>query len=152
MATTLAWTDKFSVGVKGIDRQHQELLARVNALFDAIGSRDSGRNVEELLGFMEKYVHRHFLCEEKLMRWHAYPGYAQHLGQHQNFVNELARIEKVYDRNGLTGNVVASMAEFISHWLSDHFLTEDRKLAEFLRAGRANLHPTTPATVSTTAA
>jgi hemerythrin-like metal-binding protein len=145
MATTLAWTEKFSVGVKGIDRQHQELLTRVNDLFDAIGSRDAGRNVEELLCFMEKYVHRHFLCEEKLMRWHGYPGYAQHLGHHQHFIDELARIERLYDRNGLSGDVVASMSGFISQWLADHFLTEDRQLADFLRTKSQHLHRTKPA-------
>jgi hemerythrin-like metal-binding protein len=140
MATTLAWTEQFSVGVKGIDRQHQELLARVNALFDAIGSRESGRNVEELLCYMAKYVHRHFLCEEKLMRRHGYPGYARHLGHHQHFVDELSRIDALYERNGLSGAVVARMAGFVTEWLSAHFVGEDRRLAEFLQAGGAHLH------------
>jgi hemerythrin-like metal-binding protein len=145
MATTLAWTESFSVGVKGIDRQHQELLARVNALFDAIGSREAGRNVDELVVYMESYVQRHFLCEEKLMRRHGYPDYAEHLSHHQHFVEELSRIEKMYDRNGLSSDLVARMAGYITDWLSEHFVGDDRRLAKFLREGRANLHLTSPA-------
>jgi len=140
MATTLAWTEKFSVGVKGIDRQHQEVLERVNAFFDAIGSRESGRNVEELICYMAKHVHRHFLCEEKLMRRHGYPGYAQHLGHHQHFVDEVSRIDALYERNGLSSAVVTRMAAFVTEWLSAHFVGEDRRLAEFLQAGGARLH------------
>jgi hemerythrin len=142
MATTLAWNEKLSVGVKGIDRQHRELLSRVNALFDAIGSRDSGRNVEELLCFMQKYVHRHFLCEEKLMRRHGYPGYAQHLGQHQRFIDELAQIDAIYERTGLSDAVVTRMSGYITEWLTGHFLGEDKKLAEFLRSSTANVKAT----------
>jgi hemerythrin-like metal-binding protein len=145
MATTLAWTEKFSVGVKGIDRQHQELLARVNALFDAIGSREAGRNVDELIVYMQSYVQRHFLCEEKLMRRHGYPEYLQHLSRHQHFVEELARIEKMYDRNGLTPELMTRMAGYITQWLSDHFMSDDRRLAKFLREVHANLHLTSPA-------
>jgi hemerythrin len=137
MTKTLAWSDRLSVGVKGIDRQHRELLGRVNALFDAIGSRDAGRNVEELLCFMEKYVHRHFLCEEKLMRRHHYPAYAQHLGQHQRFLDELARIDAQFERSGLTEAVVMGMSGYITEWLTGHFLVDDRLLAEYLKSGTA---------------
>lgn len=137
MKTTMAWSERLSVGVKGIDRQHRELLTRVNALFAAIGSREAGRNVEELLCFMEKYVHRHFLCEEKLMRRHRYPGYAQHLGQHQHLLDELARIDAQFERSGLSEAVVIRMSGYITEWLTSHFLVEDRQLAEFLRSGTA---------------
>jgi hemerythrin len=139
MATTMVWNEKLSVGVKGIDRQHRELLSRVNALFDAIGSREAGRNVEELLCFMEKYVHRHFLCEEKLMRRHGYPAYAQHLGQHQRFLDELARIDAQFERSGLTEAVVVRMSGYITEWLTGHFLVDDKQLAEFLRGSAANV-------------
>ncbi len=145
MATTLAWSEEFSVGVKGIDRQHQELLARVNALFDAIGSREAGRSVDELIVHMESYVHRHFLCEEKLMRRHGYPDYVLHLGHHQHFIEELARIEKMYDRSGLSPELVTRMAGYITDWLSQHFVVDDRRLAEYLRAQRALLHPASSA-------
>jgi hemerythrin len=145
MATTLAWNEKFSVGVKGIDRQHKEILSRVNALFDAIGSRESGRNVDELLTFMQKYVRTHFLCEEKLMRRYDYAGYDQHLREHERFRAELANVEKMYDRTGLSDAVVARMASYITEWLSAHFIDEDRRLAGFLQERGARLHKTNAA-------
>jgi hemerythrin len=140
MATTMAWNEKFSVGVKGIDRQHKEILARVNALFDAIGSRESGRNVDELITFMQKYVRTHFLCEEKLMRRYGYPDYAHHLREHERFKDELAKVEKAYDRSGLSDALVARMATYITEWLSAHFIGEDRRLAGFLQERGARLH------------
>lgn len=145
MATTLAWTESFSVGVKGIDRQHRELLTLVNALFDAIGSGQAGRDVEELIVYVENHVHHHFLCEERLMRGHGYPGYALHLSHHQHFVEELARIEELSGRSGLSPELVARMAGYITDWLSEHFVGDDLRLAEYLRAQGARLHPSTRA-------
>ena len=144
MATTLDWNEKFSVGVKGIDRQHREILVRVNALFDAIGSREAGNNVDQLLIFMQKYVRTHFLCEEKLMRRHGYTSYEHHLHEHQRFATELAKLDRMYDRAGLSDAVIARMSSYITEWLSAHFVDEDRKLADFLRERGARLHGAPP--------
>lgn len=142
MTTTLVWQDRFSVGVKGIDRQHRELLSRANALFDAIGSDAPGEELESLVAFLKGYVHTHFACEEKLMRRHGYPGYAGHLAAHQRFIDELAWIDDLYDRTDSTDDArVGPTARFLAGWLSDHFQREDRDLADFLRAGGARLHP-----------
>lgn len=142
MTTTLVWQDRFSVGAKGIDRQHRELLARANALFDAIRSDAAGVDLEALVAFLKSYVHTHFACEERLMRRHGYPGYARHLAEHQRFMDELAWLDDLYD--GVAGDDarVGPTAAFLASWLADHFQVADRALAEYLRAGGAHLHPT----------
>jgi hemerythrin len=140
----LAWQAQYSVGVKGIDRQHRELLARVNALFEAIGSHEPGEQIEALLNFLRGYVHTHFACEERLMRRHAYPGYARHLAEHQRFIDELGSVDALYDRSAPAEPIVARMSAFVSRWFTDHFQREDRLLAEYLREGGVHLH-TTPA-------
>jgi hemerythrin-like metal-binding protein len=127
--------------VKGIDRQHRELLARVNALFEAIGRGDSGEEIESLVAFLKGYVHTHFACEERLMRRHGYPGYARHLSEHQRFVDELAWIDDLYDGGSATDTRVGSTARFLASWLSEHFQRADRDLADYLRAGGVHLHP-----------
>jgi hemerythrin len=142
MTTTLVWQDRFSVGVKGIDRQHRELLARANALFDAVGSAASGEELESLVAFLKGYVHTHFTCEERLMRRHGYPGYARHLAEHQRFIDELSWIDDLYDHAGPTDARIGPTARFLASWLAEHFQGEDRDLADYLRAGGAHLHPT----------
>jgi hemerythrin len=134
MAQTLAWQERFSVGVKGIDRQHRELLDRVNALFDAIDAHESGDQIESLVEFLKGYVHTHFACEERLMRRHAYPGYAHHLSEHQHFVDELTRIDALYQHTGAREELAARMSTFLASWLADHFQREDRAFAEHLSA------------------
>lgn len=141
MAQTLAWQDHFSVGVMGIDRQHRELLVRVNAVFEAIAAHASGEQIESLVTFLKGHVHTHFACEEKLMRRHAYPGYARHLAEHQRFMDELAWIDELYVRAGACAVIAARTATFLSTFLADHFQREDRALADYLRAGGARLHP-----------
>jgi hemerythrin len=139
--TTLVWQERFSVGVKGIDRQHRELLARANALFAAIASEVSDDELESLVAFLKGYVHTHFACEERLMRRHGYPGYARHLAEHQRFIDELAWIDDLYDHTGSTDARIGPTTRFLSTWLADHFQRDDRELADFLRAGGAHLHP-----------
>lgn len=141
MATTLVWQDRFSVGVKGIDRQHRELLARLNALFDAVSSHASGEDLESLVDFLKGFVHTHFACEERLMRRHAYPGYARHLAEHQGFIDDLAAIDRLYDRAHRTEAAAERTAATLATWLVDHFQRSDRELAEFLRAGSSRLRP-----------
>lgn len=142
MATTLAWQDRFSVGVHGIDRQHRELLARLNALFEAIASGAPGDELESLVAFLKEYAHTHFACEERLMRWHGYPGYAHHLAEHQRFIDELGWIDAVYERTGASERLAACTLDVIATWLAQHFQREDRALADYLRAGGALLHVT----------
>lgn len=144
MATTPEWHDGFSVGVRGLDRQHRELLARIGALFEAIGARASGEELESHVALLKGYAHTHFACEERLMRWHGYPLYARHLGEHQRFVDALAWTDDLYDRAGPLDARVAATAAFLSSWLSDHFEREDRELAEFLRQRGARLHAAPP--------
>lgn len=69
------------------------------------------------------------------MRRHAYPGYAHHLSEHQRFVDELARIDDLYEHTGAREELAARMSTFLASWLADHFLREDRAFAEHLSAG-----------------
>jgi hemerythrin len=139
MSTTLTWNDRFSVGVKGIDRQHRELIARVNALFEAIAADRHGDEdeIESLVMFLKDYVHTHFACEERLMRRHAYPGYGRHLAEHERLIEELAWTDELYDRPGSEALGAARLSTFVFGWLVEHFQREDRALADYLRAPRA---------------
>lgn len=74
------------------------------------------------------------------MRRHGYAGYPEHLASHQHFVDELARLDKLYDRAGLSDAVITRTAAYITEWLSSHFIEDDRRLADFLQERGARLH------------
>ena len=132
MSTTMAWNEKLSLGVKGIDRQHQELLRRANALFEAIGSDAARSQVDEMVGFFGKYVRTHFACEEKLMRRAHYPDLPDHLAAHREVMRELEAVERLYDQQGLSGPLVQRMTGLVFAWMTEHFTGPDKALAGWL--------------------
>lgn len=137
MSTTLAWEERFSVGLRGIDRQHRELIARVNALFQAIVSARGVEEVESHVVVLKEYVLTHFACEEKLMRRHGFPGYAGHLAEHERFIDALAWTDDLYDHPGSAEVGAARISTSFYGWLVEHFQREDRVFAEYLRAPSA---------------
>ncbi len=132
MATTKAWSAKYEVGVKGVDRQHQELFRRANALFEAIGSDEAAARVYEMVGYFGHYVRTHLACEEKLMRRAGYPGLAAHVETHRKITAELEAIERLEDDQGLSPALVQRMTNLVFAWLSDHFTGPDREVATWL--------------------
>lgn len=140
MATTLVWQDRFSVGVKGFDRRHRELLHHLDALFRAVRADASPEELESSVTLVKEHVHTHFTCEERLMRRHGYPGYARHLSEHQRFIDALAWVDDLCDGHRATAAVADGAMELAARWLTEHFQREDRAVADFLRAGGALLH------------
>src|SRR5512135_797844 len=68
--TILAWSKEFETGVDIVDRQHRELVDRINAAAPLLAASKNGKpaNAAELLGALSDYVGVHFATEESLMR------------------------------------------------------------------------------------
>ena len=131
------WNSSLAVGVPVIDRQHQELFARTDALLTAMKTGKSGQEVGELLRFLEAYCVEHFATEAKLMRRIAYPATAQHLALHEHFTSEFAKIKETFAQKGASATVTLSIQSLFCSWLVKHIGSVDKALAAHVTSTKA---------------
>ncbi|MBI5741803.1 MAG: hemerythrin family protein [Nitrospirae bacterium] len=134
----MKWTEDLSVGVEKIDNQHKELFSRITDLVDAIRRHTCKYKIGDVVGFLDEYIVFHFGEEERLMREHGYPGYEQHIKQHERFMANFGELKKVlpkleggtkpgsYDLSVETNQVVVD-------WILDHIANVDKRFGEFLK-------------------
>jgi hemerythrin-like metal-binding protein len=69
------WSEKFSVGVRELDQQHQQLIKMLNRLISIQGTTNThSETVSDTLMAMTRYAQVHFKAEESLMEANGYPG------------------------------------------------------------------------------
>jgi len=129
---SLEWNDALAAGHPVIDAQHREIFKRFGTLLEACNQGRARESLQELFGFLDRYVKEHFSVEEELMTRHAYPARDKHLAEHQLFIDQLARLRKELEANGITPLVLIRTTKTLIYWLTHHIRTVDCQLGDFL--------------------
>ena len=80
------WSEKFSVGVRELDQQHQQLIKMLNLLISTQGTTNThSETISDILTEMTRYAQTHFKTEERLMEAYGYPGLEDQKLQHRDF-------------------------------------------------------------------
>ena len=119
----LNWTDKYSTGVKEIDRQHMGLVNALNELHAAMMKGQAAAVTGPLLQKVLDYTRDHFSWEENMMEGAGYPGLAPHRNHHLDLtkqVNEFVARFQSGERMNL------ELLDFLHDWLMNHIQKEDR--------------------------
>lgn len=127
----IEWSGTLAVGVAMIDEQHQELIARLNAMSRAIREGEGEREIQRTLEFLLSYTKYHFDAEEKLMSDLHYPELAVHQAKHAEFIQTLERLEDEYREDGSTKILAGSLNTLLCNWLIGHIEAVDKKFAAF---------------------
>jgi hemerythrin-like metal-binding protein len=130
----LAWSERYSVGVEILDRQHRQLLDLCAQAARVVEATDSGE-LSDILDQMLQYADQHFRTEESLLAEHAYPDLAGQEREHNEYLTQLTSLILTPS----TGSTLKQSAvyELLTHWWLDHILVSDMAYKDFL--GRANL-------------
>lgn len=123
----IEWNSAYSVGVEELDKHHSRLFELANELWRAMeGTPDQ----EELRGYVTElasYAGMHFKAEEEHMLEVGFGGLKEHREEHakllaavRSFIARLERGERVS---------FPELLDFVTDWLKDHILNEDRKYA-----------------------
>jgi len=140
----MEWSENYMIGVKEIDDQHQEIFRRIQWLVDSADNVD----LEEMLGFIERYISHHFDDEEKIMIMMDYVGLKDHQMIHHAFKRDMA--ERINELNNTEDNLLKTtrkveLAGHLAGWLLEHIMTEDFKLAaaveQFARLALVDVKP-----------
>jgi hemerythrin-like metal-binding protein len=129
---TFCWTERYSVNIAVLDRQHQALFDTINELKDALTGGHGATVLDEVLKELFDYASAHFATEEKLMTEHAFPGLERHRAEHQRFARTIEKFLEDY-KAGKTGVPVEIML-FLQSWLQEHLLKTDKAYSAYLNA------------------
>ena len=125
------WTDKYSVGIKNLDEDHQGLFDLVNQLFEAM-SHGKGREIlSETLNKLISYTRTHFKREEIFFTSTNYPEFKEHKKQHDLFIEKITELKKQFDQGNQ--NISIDLIKFLSDWLINHIIILDKKYTEHLK-------------------
>ena len=126
----IEWKTEFEVGIPDVDHEHQEIIALINDLHEAMSGENASISVMDFLGEIYAHVAAHFALEEKIMRINRYDQYADHKSDHERLLDELRDIMDDYEENAYFSD-----KEFSSHverWFTEHFKTKDARLHKHL--------------------
>lgn len=126
----IKWGAELATGVSWMDREHKELLSRLNVFVDAIERGRGGVEVKRLFRFLDEYVVTHFDHEERAMSTHGYPDMHLHLKEHTLFIGDISRLESglVDDPDDLIERVRSHLVS----WVLNHIGSTDRALGVYI--------------------
>lgn len=133
----IVWSERYSVKVKKLDKQHIRMAELVNTINDNINSQEDRDRVIESFTELIKYTRDHFSAEETLMKKHGYPSYEKHKKEHENLTNLLRDIERKFQRESKSfSNFDYDLAKdwLVIHtdWFTVHLSHSDKDLGSFL--------------------
>lgn len=129
------WKTDYSIQLPEIDAQHRRLFALAAELHDAMSQGRGKAVLEKALVQLLDYTKAHFAAEEGLMRRYAYPQFAAHKEQHEQFTAQVVEFRQRF-HGGQTAMTVDLMF-FLQNWLTNHILGSDLQYSPFVRAKTA---------------
>lgn len=125
------WNDKFNLGIKLIDAQHQKFVQTLQSLYTALRHEDP-LAIDQVMVDLNDYVSLHFKTEEDLFKQYAYPDRRMHVAAHNFLRQEIAacKANNAYDKLAMGQKLL----DLLEGWLINHLITLDKKYAPFLLA------------------
>lgn len=127
----IQWDNSYSVNNSTIDEQHKKLFRLINNFSENIDSKPGSENISKLLNGLKDYIVFHFKTEEMYLRLCNYPDFELHKKEHEQFVGEVADIERKLI-NGVLPNP-AEIVTFFTLWIVEHVKESDGAFSEFIK-------------------
>lgn len=119
----IEWKDTYSVGVPAVDHEHQELIAMVAQLQQALVAEAPDDEIQRALGELMRGISAHFALEEKFMRDEGYDQVEQHKADHEKLLDDLRDL-----MDGQGQGTPDEQAKRLGDWFAVHFQTHDARL------------------------
>jgi hemerythrin len=120
----MQWVEeKYGTSVDACDKQHKELFNRVNALNDAVTSKDRV-DIGNRLDSLVDYVVRHFEAEERLMQERGYNGFEHHRQEHDLLVRTCTDIQDRFHAGEM--DIENGTMIYLKNWLDHHIPVIDK--------------------------
>ena len=126
----VSWQSHYSVNIKEIDKQHQQLVNIMNNLHDGMKQGKGKEVLSQVLNELINYTAFHFKTEETLFDKYSYPETTVHKRQHTDLVQQVLEFKENFD----SGKKILTMEvmEFLKEWLTNHIVGSDRNYSVYL--------------------
>ncbi len=119
----LAWSPKYLIGIEAIDTQHEQLVARMNCLWEALLAGHDHGSLSRGLKQMTGQLKDHFATEERHMRAYPYAGAAAHRADHGRALETARSLADHVDEQSLALGI-----RFLYDWLLSHIRSYDAEM------------------------
>lgn len=129
------WNHNLETGIPVIDEQHKQLVHLLNILVSHLAYHSASPEINRIFDQLTDYAAYHFQTEEEIWRqnfegdtWEKW-----HKNSHDKFVDEVVRLK---GEEGVTqlDEVIEHIVSFLTHWLAEHILESDRRMAKVVLA------------------
>ena len=128
-----AWTEDLNTGNPLLDGDHRQLVALINALFEAMEGSPPGSTIGKAMSDLVAYTQEHFGREEAEMERVGYVASLAHRSEHAKLIRQIVELKTILETGGKIN--APAVSEFLSEWLHRHIVTADMKLAAALKRG-----------------
>jgi len=126
-------TEKLSVYVPGLDRQHMYLINTLNSLYAATVAGEGYKVLKDILRRLVEYSRFHFKSEEILMEKFGYPEdrLARHRSEHEGFARAASSFRERYEAGEAA--LTVDVFKFLARWVESHIERTDRDYGEYFK-------------------
>jgi hemerythrin-like metal-binding protein len=128
------WTEEYSVGVKELDKQHQQLINIINQLHNLYAEKRFEKiNVEPIFKELSDYADYHFSTEEHYFNLYNYESKAQHTALHESYRAKIKDLKEEYDAENSEKTLFA-INNFLNDWWTWHINNVDKEYMAYFNA------------------
>jgi hemerythrin len=136
MTEFLVWTkEDLGLDVKEMDLEHQELINRMNLLFNAVENKESSEKVEKLINSLAEYTVKHFADEETYMEKINFTGIDTHKLMHAKLLTQFGAHVEYFKK---TKELDPKFFNFLKAWLGTHIRGIDKKYSDHAHGKKAD--------------
>ena len=125
------WKPEYSVGIKSIDGQHQNLFAIARELYTAMNGGQGKLVLGRILDRLVQYTSVHFAHEERLMQQCQYPGLVKHQQEHKILTKKVQDFHADFEAGRCAMSI--QLLHFLKEWLAHHIQAEDTAYAPYVK-------------------
>jgi hemerythrin-like metal-binding protein len=130
MITLLEWQNDYSVGVKELDEQHQNLLSIINTLLKEQQDELNADKLSSAISTLIHYAYVHFATEERYLLQAHFPDLKQHILEHVSFIMKTLELSLKVKED--TKEQRIELLRYLKAWYSLHVLGIDRQYLPYL--------------------
>ena len=125
------WTAaELGLHVPEMDKEHQELIRRMNKLYNAAQTKTESSQIQTLIDELATYTIQHFKDEETYMTTINFPGLETHKIIHQQLLKQFNEYIEGFKKNH---TLEPAFFNFLKVWLTGHIRGIDMKYSDFIK-------------------
>ncbi len=123
------WTDRLSIRVPEMDKQHQQLVAMLNEYHDSIQAGKGQETLGTIMNRLIDYTKTHLNSEERFLESIDYAFINSHKTEHRRLTEQVMQIKAQFDAGDLSAG--PRLLTLLHEWLVNHIQRVDRMYGDY---------------------